>query len=237
MSTETRCAHGLWDNSLCDVCHPEIANPTPAQQSSGVCPRCNDTKLVPSIYRNEAGDVIELPCPERIHWQKHPASSPIFAEPSVCSESARPMQHLVKRMFDECGADKAEEFIRRVNTGEHDIPSPWIWPNSAQPEKPLESERDQKAAIPMRLFRFPGVDHLFVAREDYLRLEAERDQLRMERDAAWNEAIEAAADSCDFHRGVSSSESDRILLSGISKSIRSLARPIPAEPTKEKSNG
>jgi hypothetical protein len=28
MSTETRCAHGLWDNSLCDVCHPEIFNPT-----------------------------------------------------------------------------------------------------------------------------------------------------------------------------------------------------------------
>jgi len=33
--------------------------------------------------------------------------------------------HLVKRMYDECGMTKAEEFIRRVEAGEHDVPSPW----------------------------------------------------------------------------------------------------------------
>lgn len=33
--------------------------------------------------------------------------------------------HLVKRMYDECGAMKAEEFIRRVESGEHDVTSPW----------------------------------------------------------------------------------------------------------------
>lgn len=34
-------------------------------------------------------------------------------------------RHLVKRMYDECGTTKAEEFIRRVEAGEHDVISPW----------------------------------------------------------------------------------------------------------------
>lgn len=36
-------------------------------------------------------------------------------------------RHLVKRMYDECGTTKAEEFIRRVEAGEHDVPSPWTF--------------------------------------------------------------------------------------------------------------
>lgn len=35
------------------------------------------------------------------------------------------MRHLVKRMYDECGTTKADEFIRRVEAGEHDVMSPW----------------------------------------------------------------------------------------------------------------
>lgn len=34
-------------------------------------------------------------------------------------------RHLVKRMYDEMGTTKAEDFIKRVQAGEHDVPSPW----------------------------------------------------------------------------------------------------------------
>ena len=37
----------------------------------------------------------------------------------------RVWRHLVKRMYDECGSAKAEDFIRRVESGERDVPSPW----------------------------------------------------------------------------------------------------------------
>ena len=43
-------------------------------------------------------------------------------------------RHLVKRMFDECGSQKANDFIRRVETGEHDVPSPWSQLATPTPE-------------------------------------------------------------------------------------------------------
>lgn len=36
--------------------------------------------------------------------------------------------HLMKRMCDECGFEAANEFMRRIEAGEHDIPSPWLKP-------------------------------------------------------------------------------------------------------------
>jgi len=52
----------------------------------------------------------------------------IISAPSAQVEDQgveRVWRHLVKRMYDECGSTKADEFIRRVESGEHDVPSPW----------------------------------------------------------------------------------------------------------------
>jgi hypothetical protein len=60
-------------------------------------------------------------------------SSPLPQQTTADGVSWKAHHHLMKRMFDECGLVKAEEFIQRVESGEHDVPSPW-------PAKPVEAE-------------------------------------------------------------------------------------------------
>lgn len=65
-------------------------------------------------------------------------------------------RHLVKRMFDECGSAKAEEFIRRVECGEHDVPSPWAEAKSVveMPEPLVSDERLNRHCV--HGLKYPG---------------------------------------------------------------------------------
>jgi hypothetical protein len=44
----------------------------------------------------------------------------LYREPQLIA-----MRHLLKRMYDECGPEAWQKFCDRVNSGEHDAPSPW----------------------------------------------------------------------------------------------------------------
>ena len=113
-------------------------------------------------------------------------------------------RHLVKRMFDECGSQKANDFIRRVETGEHDVPSPWsqlatptleaaatelppICPNETERNATMEWDHSVVEAGPVSWF---------LQREKELRTAIQRlSQIEKERD----EARLAVSLTCELH--------------------------------------
>jgi hypothetical protein len=79
---------------------------------------------LPSVVA--AGEVPH-PFSERQHYAACNVCA--LSEGAPCHEDWKRLtdvwRHLVKRMYDECGTQKATEFIWRVGMGEHDVPSPW----------------------------------------------------------------------------------------------------------------